>query len=117
MKRLEIADSSQIILALHDEIRRNENARYDHRLHAVLLVAQGLSCREVSNLLGDSLRSIQNWVNTFEKKGFAGLADSPRSGRPPKLMPNQISEIEKALRSAPLEYGLTGYLWDGKTSK
>jgi len=115
MKRLEVADASQIILALHDEIRRNDDARYDHRLHAVLLVAQGMPCSEVSSLLGDSIRSIQYWVNRFEEKGFAGLADSPRPGRPPKLTTDQIEEIGKAVRSSPIECGLSGYLWDGKT--
>ena len=115
MKHLEVADASQIILALHDEIRRNDDARYDHRLHAVLLVAQGMQCSEVSSLFGDSKRSIQYWVNRFEKKGFAGLGDSPRPGRPPKLTTAQLQEIGNALRTSPLECGLSGYLWDGKT--
>ncbi len=43
MKPLTIADSASIILGLHDEIRRSEESRYDHRLHGVLLVAQGMS--------------------------------------------------------------------------
>lgn len=115
MKRLEIADASQIIMALHDEIRRSEDARYDHRLHAVLLVAQGIPCSEVSQLLGDSIRSVQNWVNQFEGRGFAGLADAPRPGRPPKLTDEQLTVIEEVLRSSPEEHGLAGYLWDGKT--
>jgi transposase len=115
MKRLEIADASQIILALHDEIRRSEDARYDHRLHAVLLVAQGMPCSHVSQLLGDSIRTVQNWVNQFESRGFAGLADRPRPGRPPKLTDEQLVVIEEVLRSSPEEHGLSGYLWDGKT--
>ena len=115
MKRLEIADASQIIMALHDEIRRSEDARYDHRLHAVLLVAQDMPCSEVSHLLGDSVRSVQNWVNRFEASGFAGLADAPRPGRPPKLTDEQLALVDTVLRSSPEELGLTGYLWDGKT--
>ncbi len=115
MKRLEIADASQIILALHDEIRRSKDARYDHRLHAVLLVAQGMACSQVSQLLGDSIRSVQNWVNQFERSGFAGIADAPRPGRPPKLTEMEMAMIEEAIRSSPEQYGLAGYLWDGKT--
>ena len=115
MKRLEVADASQIILALHDEIRRSEDARYDHRLHAVLLVAQGISCSKVSHLLGDSLRSVQNWVNRFERSGFAGLREGERPGRPSKLTDAQLADIADALRATPEEHGLTGYLWDGKT--
>jgi len=43
MKALRIADSATVVLGLQDEIRRSEESRYDHRLHGVLLVAQGLT--------------------------------------------------------------------------
>jgi hypothetical protein len=33
-------DDSHLALVLQDEIRRSEEARYDHRRHAVLLVAK-----------------------------------------------------------------------------
>ncbi len=36
------------MLGLQDEIRRSEESRYDHRLHGVLLVAQGMTCPEVA---------------------------------------------------------------------
>ena len=48
MKKTTISDAEIIVFALQDEIRRSHEARYDHRLHAVLLVAQGLSCRKVA---------------------------------------------------------------------
>lgn len=74
-----------------------------------------MSCSEVSNLLGDSLRTVQNWVNRFEKSGFAGLREHDRPGRTPKLTESQIARIGNALRSTPEAHGLTGHLWDGKT--
>ncbi len=54
MNPLTIADAATMVLGLQDEIRRSEESRYDHRLHGVLLVAQGLTCPEVSQLLGDA---------------------------------------------------------------
>ncbi len=54
MRALTVSDASIMMPALQDEIRRSEDARYDHRLHAVLLVAEGQSCREVARLLGDA---------------------------------------------------------------
>jgi hypothetical protein len=33
MKPLTIPDKEEMILALQDEIRRSDQARYDHRLH------------------------------------------------------------------------------------
>lgn len=104
-----------MILALQDEIRRSEDARYDHRLHAILLVAQGMSCREAANLLGDSARIVAYWVNQFEEIGFAGLAEVERSGRPSRLSEEQMEEIGSALRQTPRDYNLAGTIWDGKT--
>src|SRR5664280_1845241 len=59
MRALTIADSAAMILGLQDEIRRSEESRYDHRLHGVLLVAQGMTCPEVARLLGDAPRSVE----------------------------------------------------------
>ena len=114
MKALIIDNAEDVILALQDEIRRNDEARYDHRLHALLLVAQGMSCRQVAQLLGDSPRIVAYWVNRFENEGFAGLVDAERLGRPCRLNSDQLSELELVLRGEPREYGIQG-LWDGKT--
>jgi transposase len=114
MKALVINNVEDIVFALQDEIHRNDDARYDHRLHALLLVAQGMSCRQAARLLGDAPRTIAYWVNRFEDEGFAGLVDRERSGRPCRLDSDQLSELESVLRGEPREYGLQG-LWDGKT--
>ena len=89
MKPLTIADSPTIILGLQDEIRRSEESRYDHRLHGVLLVAQGMTCPEVARLLGDAPRSVEYWVGRFEKDGLAGLSEGERPGRPRRLTEKQ----------------------------
>jgi transposase len=77
VKALTIAEAKSIILGLQDEIRRWEESRYDHRLHGVLLVAQGLTCPEVAAMLGDSARTVEYWVRGFEEKGFG----RPAGGR------------------------------------
>ena len=114
MKALTITDQESMAMALQDEIRRNQSARYDHRLHGVLLVAQGMTCPEVAEYLGDSPRTVVNWVQRFEKRGFAGLLDGERPGRPTRLSPKQLAVVGDALRQRPLDLGLSGSLWDGK---
>ena len=114
MKKSKISDAETAILILQDEIRRSYEARYDHRLHAILMVAQNMSCRQVAQLLGDSPRTVAYWVKRFETEGLAGLADVDRPGRPSKLDQGQIQLIEATLRSYPSQYGLAGNLWDGK---
>lgn len=115
MKALTISDRENMILALQDEIRRNDVSRYDHRLHGVLLVAQGITCPKVAEILGDSPRTVVNWVRSFEAHGLAGLSEGDRSGRPSRLSADHLAKVEVALRLSPTEFGLSSHLWDGPT--
>ena len=114
MRALTIADSADIVLGLQDEIRRSEESRYDHRLHGVLLVAQGVSCPKAAQLLGDSRRTLEYWVHRFEAHGLAGLREGERPGRPSRLSDPQLKLVSAALRLPPLHFGLEAHLWDGK---
>jgi len=115
MKPLTIADADMIVLGLQDEIRRSRESRYDHRLHGVLLVAQGMTCPEVARLLGDAPRTLERWVRHFEQDGLAGLIEGERAGRPPRLDQVQLEQVQRVLREAPSAVGLAGNLWDGRT--
>src|SRR6516162_9903567 len=115
MKIVTIDDAENVILGLQDEIRRSEESRYDHRLHGVLLVAHGMNCCQVADILGDAPRTVAYWVERFEQKGLGGLHEGSRSGRPSKLNAHQIADLQKVLRGKPSEVGLSGNLWDGKT--
>jgi transposase len=115
MRPLHITDAEMMVLGLQDEIRRSEESRYDHRLHGVLLVAQGMSCPQAAQFLGDAPRTVEYWVQRFEVQGFAGLSEGLRSGRPSRLTQAQLREVDRALRQTPRACGLNGTLWDGKT--
>lgn len=115
MKPLTIFEAPTVVLALQDEIRRSAESRYDHRLHGVLLVAQGMTCPEVARLLGDAPRTVEYWIHRFEEKGLAGLIEGVRPGRPRRLSAKQLEEIGAALRKTPAALDLTTNLWDGKT--
>jgi transposase len=115
MKTLSIRNAEVMVLALQEEIQRSHESRYDHRLHGVLLVAQGLSPPAVARLLGDAPRTVEYWVHRFEANGLAGLREGARSGRPSRLDPAQVAQVQAALRGSPAEVGLRGNLWDGKT--
>ena len=114
MKALTISDREEMILALQDEIRRSPDARYDHRLHGVLLVCQGHSCYDVGQWLGEHPTTIERWVHRFEDRGFSGLREGRREGRPCRLDDRTWEKVERDLRVHPRDLGYNHNLWDGK---
>ena len=80
MRAITIEDAEEMLLVLQDEIRRSEEARYDHRLHGVLLVAQGMSAPQVAQFLGDGARTVEYWVKRFNAEGLSGLVEGERPG-------------------------------------
>jgi len=100
---------------LQDEIRRSEEAKYDHRLHAMLLIANGMRCPQAATMLGDSERTVRYWVQQFNEEGLQGLIDSERLGRSSRLSDRHMDQIGQTLRQSPNEVGMTGGIWDGKT--
>src|SRR5262245_1830603 len=114
MRPLSISDATSV-LSLQQEIQRSEESRYDHRLHGVLLVGQGLTCPEVGHLLGDAPRTVEYWVRRFEERGLAGLTEGERPGRPTRLNAAQLREVDRVLRGRPTDAGMPVNLWDGKT--
>ena len=110
---LPFPDHSRVLL--QQEINRHQDARYEHRLHSVLLVASGLSCEKVASLFGDSPRTLVNWVRRFDGKGLAGLAEGNHSGRPARLSADQLEEVRSLVRQAPTAAEVDANLWDGKT--
>src|SRR5689334_17097885 len=112
MRPLTISEAPSAIVELQQEIQRSEESRYDHRLHGVLLVAQGLTCPEVSSLLGDAPRTVEYWVRRFEEQGLMGLQEGERPGRPARLTEKQIHEVKRVLRQKPTDAGMDVNLWD-----
>jgi hypothetical protein len=94
MRKLQIAEADLMQLAIREEINRSEEARYDHRLHGLLLVSTGRSCTEVGALFGEAATTIQRWVRRFEESGFAGLREGDRSGRPRALDERSWRRVE-----------------------
>ncbi len=114
MRKLEIPDGEAARISIQQEIMRSEDSRYDHRLHGLLLISNGLNCYEVAKLFGQSPRTVQYWVQRFQNSGFAGLVDSPRGGRPAVLGHAQAEAVGRDLRRSPRDLGYDQNLWDGK---
>jgi len=114
MRKLEISDVDVMRVALQQEILRSDESRYDHRLHGLLLISQGLDCYQAAAWLGQDPTTVQRWVHRFEQHGFAGLEEGDRSGRPPRLTAVQLAQADRDLRQSPRQFGYPQNLWDGK---
>lgn len=114
MKKLTIQDSTIMQIALQQEIARSEEARYDNKLHGVLLACNGMTCDEIGRLLGRGIRTIQYWIRRFNENGFSGLREREGRGRPGRLGEKEIRRIERDIRKSPRDFGYTQNMWDGK---
>ena len=68
------------------EIQRTDaNWRTRRRAQAVLLSEKGLALNQLVTIFGIDRAAVSQWLDWWEAYKFAGLADDPRSGRPPIL--------------------------------
>ena len=115
MRKLQIEDTEVTRIAIQHEIGRTEESRYEHRLHGLLLLAAGHSCRQVAELFGEDDTTVQRWVKRFMQGGLTALREGQRPGRPPTLDRAQWSRLEADLRSNPRDFGFAALCWDGPT--
>ena len=102
-----------MVIALQNEITRSPESRYDHRLHGVLMVAKGMSCYDVSEILGHSPRTVEYWVKQFNNRGLVSLLDRPRTGRPSRISDEIMDKIDQDLRRDLHDFGYKQNMWDG----
>ena len=99
--------------AVRGEIISSAQGRYLHRLHAVLLVAGGMSCRRAGRLLGASPRVVEYWLTRYNAGGIKGLEDSIETGRPPRLSATQWAQVRETVVSQPPPGALGAQPWSG----
>jgi len=74
--------------------------RLVHRLHSVALVASGLSASEAARIYGDSPRAVAYWVTRYTKLGLKGLEEESRPGRPSRLNPREMKQLERFVKQS-----------------
>ena len=114
MKQLTVKDAVHMQIAIQQEIQRSEESRYDHKLHGVLLVANGYDGYQVAEMFGQNPTTVQRWVKRFNTSGFAGLMDGERTGRPTLLTEKQWEQLGEDLRKPPEVFHYMQAFWDGR---
>src|SRR6266576_3359924 len=80
----------------HDAIPR---ARV--RAHGILLSAQGMRIKEIAKIYQVDRDTVATWIKKWEQSGIASLYDKPRSGRPPKLTPEEKDLARQYIKEDP----------------
>src|SRR5215207_1142194 len=96
---------------LHHLTRTDPDPRVRRRAHALLLLSRGQSVMAVARLFETAPHRVRAWRSRFLIGGRQGLADAPRTGRPPKLDAAALAFLEEALEASPQTYGLPVTIW------
>ena len=80
-------------------------------MEAARLLRQGLSQSEVARAVGVHRQWVSRWARELSESGVRGLRKAGRTGRPAKLSPVQLRDLDRALRRGPEAFGYAGGLW------
>jgi transposase len=83
-------------------------------MEAARLLKQGLSQSQVARAVGVHRQSVSRWARELEQSGVGGLRKAKHTGRPPKLSPAQLRELERALKRGPEAFGFVSGLWTAR---
>jgi transposase len=86
---------------LRREAGRCRDAKAARRMLALGLVLEGSSREAAARAAGMDRQTLRDWVHRYNEEGLAGLRDRPRSGRKPRLTPEQEAELATAVERGP----------------
>jgi transposase len=92
-------------------VKTDLDPRVRHRAPAVLIVALGTPVVRAAREFAITAHSVRAWRDCYLRRGCEGLADAPRSGRPPKLGPADLAFLAEALVRGPQHYGWPVTIW------
>jgi len=118
MKRLIIVDKTGLKSKIQSYFEGNEEAKFIHRLHGVLLFAEkeDESCDSIGALFGNSPRTVSNWIKRINATGdIESLRSKKQPGRPSRLSEDQKQELKQVIQESPERHGITSNIWDGKS--
>lgn len=114
MRKLVLGRAEELRGLIRASGRCTAAQRMDHKLHCVLLVAEGRSCYEVARWFGESPRTIERWALAFSCGGDLGLKPQGRKGRPARLNESALVGLLHDLSASAVELGYGARVWSPK---
>ena len=88
-----------------DDLRRlakaSRDARQTRRLLALASISEGSSRTMAARIGGVGLQIVRDWVVRFNAEGPSGLVDRKAPGKIPRLAPEQLAALARAVEAGP----------------
>ena len=111
MRTLKLRFPDDALPTLDTFLKHTKDARVFRRAQAVRNVVKGQRLQTVSDTLQFTYSALRKWVYRFAHQGTQGLADRPRSGRPPKVTCALERYLNHLVDQDPLEHGSIYSQW------
>jgi len=99
------------LAAVEAAIHRDKRPEVRQRSTAIRLLHLGHKPEEVAKMQAVSIPTIYGWIDRWRGDGVEGLANKPKSGRPPKADEAYSEALEKVIAKEPGELGYNFAIW------
>jgi len=103
--------TTQEIKALEHLHRQTNDANVRSRCEMILLSSEGVSAPKIAGRVRFSGRTVRRVIERYEAEGIVGLSNKARSGRPPRVSADYLSQLESLVEQWPRELDLAFSNW------
>src|SRR5437899_12746532 len=86
---------------LAEIMKHDPRPRARVREYGIMLSSQGMRIKEIAKIYQVDRDTVATWIKKWEQSGIASLYDKPRSGRPPKLTPEEKDLARQYIKEDP----------------
>jgi transposase len=94
-----------------DLVRRNGNLNLFLKTSCILRVSEGHLQREVADMFGVPLRTLEWWIEQYRTSGLCALVKGPYPGKRSRLNADQQKELAQIIEAGPEKAGLETGVW------
>jgi len=103
--------TEQELTAVETAIRRDKRPEVRQRCIVIRLLHLGYKPEQIAEMQAVSKPTIYGWYDRWRSGGVEGLANKPKSGRPPKADDEYTAVLQEVIEKEPAELGYDFAIW------
>jgi transposase len=103
--------TDEAVAALETRHRQTKDAPVRSRCEMILLSNEGLAPPQIAERVRLSARTVRRTIDRYEAQGINGLENKPIPGRPARVTPSYLKQLEYSVERNPRELGLPFSNW------